>query len=67
MVATEETSFALSFMKIPNFNRMNRSKYQDWADDLFKIIQFHDLEEYVESGWKDIYIITKIETYDLKV
>ena len=59
MVTIEETSFASSSMKIHIFDGMDRSKYQDWNDNLFAILQFSDLEEYIESGWKDKDILGK--------
>ena len=48
----EKTSYDNSRMKANIFNGSNKAKYQDWADDIFAILQYHDLEEYVEVGWK---------------
>ena len=39
---------ASSVMKIPIFNGTDRSKYQEWEDDLIAILEYHDLEEYTE-------------------
>ena len=50
---TEESNMASSVMKIPIFNGTDRSKYQEWEDDLIAILEYHDLEEYTEIEWKD--------------
>ena len=50
--AEEKMSYASSSMKATIFDGSNKAKYQDWADDIFAILQYHDLEEYVEVGWK---------------
>ena len=39
---------ASSVMKIPIFNGTDRSKYQEWEDDLIAILEYHDFEEYTE-------------------
>ena len=46
---TEESNMASSSMKIPIFNGIDRSKYQEWEDDLIAILEYHDLEEYTEE------------------
>ena len=61
MKGSEEVSFASSSMKIPIFDGVDRTKYQEWEDDIFAILQYHDLEEYVEVEWKDKEIPAKTE------
>ena len=48
---SDDRNFASSSMKIPIFDGTDRTQYQAWADDLFAVLQYHDLEEYVESDW----------------
>ena len=38
-------------MKIPVFDGVDRTKYQEQEDDVFAILQYHELEEYVESEY----------------
>ena len=56
---TEESNMASSSMKIPIFNGIDRSKYQEWEDDLIAILEYHDLEEYTEEEFKDVDIPDK--------
>ena len=49
-------------MKIPFFDRTDRTYYQAWADDSFDVLQDHDLEEYIESDKQGKYISAKTET-----
>ena len=53
MTSSDDVAYASSSMKIPIFNGTDRSKYQDWEDDIIAVLQYHDLEEYVEDVWKD--------------
>ena len=67
MKGSEEVSFASSSMKIPIFDGVDRTKYQEWEDDIFAILQYHDLEEYVEVEWKDKEIPAKTEKDEGKI
>ena len=59
--------YASSSMKIPIFDGTDRSKYQDWEDDVVAILEYHDLEEYIESDWKDVKMPEKSETDETKI
>ena len=67
MKATEESNLVSSSMKIPVFDGMDRTKYQDWEDDIFAVLEYHDLEEYVEEDWKDKPIPSKTEQSSIKI
>ena len=49
----DESKYASSTMKIPIFDGSDKSKYQNWEDDLLAVLEYHDIEEYVEESWKD--------------
>ena len=49
---SDDRNFASSSMKIPIFDGTDRTQYQAWADDLFAVLKYHELEEYVESDWQ---------------
>ena len=53
MTSTEDTAYASSSMKVPIFDGSDRSKYQEWEDDLIAVLEYLDLEEYVGPDWKD--------------
>ena len=59
---SDDRNFASFSMKIPIFNGTYRPQYQAWADDLVAVLQYHDLEEYVESDWQGKDIPAKAET-----
>ena len=61
-----ESNFASASMKIPIFNGSDRSKYQDWEDDMLAVLEYHDLEEYIDEDWKDKKMPLKTETDELK-
>ena len=61
-----ESNFASASMKIPIFNGSDRSKYQDWEDDMLAVLEYHDVEEYIDEEWKDKKMPLKIETDELK-
>lgn len=67
MSTKEETNFASSSMKIPIFDGSDRSKYQEWEDDMLAILEYHDLEEYVELAWKDKDMPSKTDTNANKI
>ena len=67
MGSSDETNFASSSMKIPIFDGVDRTRYQEWEDDILAILQYHDLEEYVEEGWKGKAIPAKTETDSTKI
>jgi len=54
MPVKEDSNFVSSSMNIPIFDGSERSKYKDWEDDLIAILEYHDLEEYLEDIWKDV-------------
>ena len=62
----DEIKYASSSMKIPIFNGTDKSKYQEWEDDLIAVFEYHDIEEYVEDDWKDIKMPDKSNTSDLE-
>ena len=59
---SDNRNFASSSMKIPIFDGTDRTQYQAWADDLFAVLQYHDLDEYVEWDWQGEDIPAKTET-----
>ena len=61
-MSNDENAYASSSMKIPIFNGTDRSRYQEWEDDMMAVLQFHDLEKYVEPGWKEKKAPAKTET-----
>ena len=67
MTATEDANYASSSMKIPVFDGVRRTKYQEWEDDIFAVLQYHNLEEYVEEGWQGKSTPAKTETDAAKV
>ena len=67
MKATEESNLVSSSMKIPVFDGMDRSKYQDWEDDIVAVLEYHDLEEYIEEEWKGKPIPPKTDRTDEKI
>ena len=67
MVKTEEMGNASTLMKIPIFDGTERSKYQDWEDDMIAVLEYHDLEECVEIDWKDKDVPEKTESDPNKV
>ena len=54
MDTNDENKYALSAMRIPIFDGTDKSKYQEWEDDLIAVLEYHDIEEYVEEDWKDV-------------
>ena len=54
-------------MKATIFDGSNKAKYQDWADDIFAILQYHDLEKYVEVGWKSKNTPSKTSTDTIEI
>ena len=67
MTSNDEGAYTSSSMKIPIFNGSDRSKYQEWEDDVIAVLEYHDLEEYIESDWKDKKMPIKTETDEKKV
>ena len=67
MTSNEEVAYASSSMKIPIFDNTDRSKYQDWEDDVIAVLEYHDLEECVSTDWKDKKIPDKTETDAVKI
>ena len=49
-------------MKIPIFDGSDRTKYQEWEDDILAVLEYHDLEEYVGDVWKNKKIPEKTDT-----
>ena len=45
----EEFKFISSESKISIFDGTDKSKYQLWEDDLIAILEYHDIEEYIEN------------------
>ena len=66
-MSNEDIAYASSSMKIPIFNGTDRSKYQEWEDDLLAVLEYHDLEEYVQSSWKDKKMPYKSSTDDTEI
>ena len=54
-------------MNIPIFYGSERSKYQDWEDDLIAILEYHDLEDYLEDIWKDVDMPLKTDKTESKL
>ena len=52
MSSNDDKNFS-GLMKMQIFDGKDKSKYQEWADDLYATLQYYDLEEYVEAEWKD--------------
>ena len=52
-MTSNETSAFSSSLKVPIFDGKDKSKFQEWADDMYATLQYYDLEEYVELEWKD--------------
>ena len=67
MSVKEDSNFASSSMKIPIFDGSDRSKYQDWEDDLIAILEYHDLKEYLEDIWKDVDMPLKTDKTESKL
>ena len=67
MTSNEEITYASTSMKIPIFDGTDRSKYQEWEDYLIAVLEYHDLEEYVGSDWKDTKIPEKSDTDPMKI
>ena len=67
MTSNEEMAYASSSMKIPIFDGADRTRYQEWEDDLIAVLEYHDLEEYVGTDWKDKKIPEKSETDPMKI
>ena len=67
MTSKEEMGYASSTMKIPIFDGTDRSKYQEWEDDVIAVLEYHDLEEYDSTDWKDKKITEKTDTDNLKI
>ena len=67
MVKTEEMGYASTLMKIPIFDGTERSKYQDWEDDMIAVLEYHNLEEYVGIDWKDKDVPEKTDSDPNKV
>ena len=63
----EEIKYASSSMKIPIFDGTDKSKYQEWEDDLIAVFEYHNIEEYVEEAWKDIKMPVKSNTSDQEI
>ena len=54
-------------MKIPIFDGSNKSGYQVWENYVIAILEYHDIEEYVEDSWKDKNMPDKTNTIDLEI
>jgi len=67
MTSKEDVGYASSSMKIPIFDGTDRSKYQEWEDDVIAVLEYHDLEEYVSTDWKDKKIPEKSDTDNMKI
>ena len=63
----DEIKYASSSMKIPIFDRTDKSKYQEWEDNLIAVFEYHHFEEYVEDTWKDIKMPDKYNTSDQEI
>ena len=63
----DENKYASSSMKIPIFDGMDKSKYQEWEDDLIAVLEYHDIEEYVDEAWKDVKMPAKTDTDDTAI
>ena len=61
-MGSNETSAFSSALKVPIFDGKDKSKFQEWADDMYATLQYYDLEEYVEVEWKDKAIPAKTVT-----
>ena len=58
---SDDRKLASFSMKIPIFDGTDRTQYQAWSDDLFAVLQYHDLGEYVESDWQGENIPEKLK------
>ena len=67
MNTEEETKFASLSMKMPIFYGSDKSGYQVWEDDVIAVLEYHDIEEYVEDRWKDKNMPDKTNTGDLAI
>ena len=63
MSSTASSTFSSS-LKVPIFDGKDKSKFQEWVDDMYATLQYYDLEEYVEVEWKDKAIPAKNVTGD---
>ena len=63
-MSLNETNTFSSSLKVPIFDGKNKSKFQEWVDDMYTILQYYDLEEYVEVEWKGKPIPAKSATDD---
>ena len=45
-MSSNETSAFSSSRKVPIFDGKDKSKFQEWADDMYATLQYYDLEEY---------------------
>ena len=52
-MSSNETNTFSNSLKVPIFDGKDKSKFQEWADDMYATLQYYDLEEYVEVEWKD--------------
>ena len=67
MTSSDDVLYASSSMKIPILNGTNRSKYQDQENDSIAVLQYYDLEKYVEDVWKGKDMPLKTRTNDKKL
>ena len=62
-----ETKFASLSVKLPIFDGSDKSGYQVWEDDVIAVLEYHDIEEYLEDSWKDKNMPDKTNTGDLAI
>ena len=46
-MSSNETNAFSNSLKVPIFDGKDKSKFQEWADDMYATLQFYDLEVYV--------------------
>ena len=63
----DEIEYVSSTMKIPIFDGADKSKYQVWEDYLMAVLEYHDIEEYIEESWKDKKMPKKNNTSDIVI
>ena len=62
-MSSNKTNTFSNSLKVPIFDGKDKSKFQEWVDDVYATLQYYDLEEYVEVEWKDKPIPAKSITY----
>ena len=67
MNTEEETKFSSLSMKIPIFDGSDKSGYQVWEDDVIAVLEYHDIEEYLEDSWNDNNMTDETNTGDLAI